>query len=145
MSDRYKSEFFDFNKNMKQFISIVLIITAMGWYFGFDWNDIGDLFQVVGTAHKPELPIKVGYRPSFVGKGYVVLIENISDKNLSVEIYFRDINTHNKRGSFKIEAKKTITIGWLEGWDFKDGDVIKISHPDYMMGVFAIKGISIIK
>jgi len=140
VSEHKKPGFFDLKRNLTGLVAVVAVITVAGWYFGFSWNDVGDVAESVATVTKPELPVKVNYRQSMVGKGYVAIIKNMAGQPLAVEIDLRDPSAANKKRELKtLNPNKELSIGWLEGWEFKAGDVIKISNPEFQTGVYAIK------
>jgi len=133
--------FFSLKAILKSLIIILMIISFAGWYFGFTPDDVGDFFKIVSTIHKPEMPITVKYRPSILGKGYVVLIQNHADKDLTFRIKIRSTsrNLTNKNKYVNIKSQDDISIGWLEGWDFQLGDKILISHEKYRADLYIIK------
>jgi hypothetical protein len=135
-----KIGFFDLKRNLIGVLAVIAVITIAGLYFGFKWNDVGDVAESAITAVKPNLPIQVGYRKSLIGKGYVSIIQNKSKQPLALEIDLRDRNANNKKMERKTLApNQKIEIGWVQGWEFESGDVIKISNPNYQIGVYEIK------
>lgn len=135
-----KPRFFDFQANFRTLVIVLALIAIAGWYFGFGPDDVRDIAKTVVTVHKPNLPISVKYRQSVVGKGHVVMIKNESGNRLSVNLSLRNsASTQKKGGVIDIEAGKDVSIGWLEGWEFHQGDVLTISHNDFMTGVYSIR------
>jgi hypothetical protein len=128
-----KSEFFSIKANFRSLMIVLVFIAIAGWYFGFNKDDVGDLAKTFVTMHKPELPIEVQYRKSMLGKGYVVILNNTLNNPISVNVTLRAAaqNKQKKSGLIGLEASSNVSIGWMEGWEFKPGDAITISHDDY--------------
>ena len=140
MKEREKVGFFDLKSNLAGGLAVVVIVTVAGWWFGFNWRDVADVARRVVTSAKPSLPVEVGYRKSMIGQGYVVVIKNISPQSLAVQLDLRDSRGANKKqGSKNLLPDQIFEIGWLEGWEFKAGDVIKISKSEYQTGVYTIE------
>ena len=135
-----KSEFLNIKANIRGLIMLLALIAIAGWYFGFTKDDVGDLAQSVVTMHKPDLPIEVKYRESMLGKGYVAIIKNTSKSNISVNITLRTSNQDQQKKSAVIAFEPLFeeSIGWMEGWEFKSGDAITISHNEYQTSTFKI-------
>jgi len=72
---------------------------------------------------KPALPVVVSFRSSILGKGLVAVIENTSDRYLSVVLSVRNPGRSTAR-RFKLELnpKSSTDFGHLEGWQFAPGD-----------------------
>lgn len=140
MAESKKVGFFDLKKNLKGILVIAIIITISGWYFGFNWSDVNDFAHSIATSHRPELPVSVSYRKSLMGKGYVAIINNNSNNDINVSVNLRDNNSTNKKNqTIKIGHNQKIQIGWMEGWQFALGDVVRLSNPDYREGVYIIQ------
>jgi len=81
---------------------------------------------------KPPLPVEVAYRKSLVNEGYVAIFQNQSDKYLEIELEALDPTTNIKKvGRFDLDAYSKMEVGWLQGWKFRSGDIIKIYNAGY--------------
>lgn len=139
MSEEKNSGIFDFKENMKGVIAIIVLITTGGWLFGYNWSDVDDVARSVITIAKPDLPISVAYRESILGKGYVAIIQNDLNSKITIEITLRDHASNNKKSqTIEFLPNQMQEIGWMEGWEFSLGDVIRVSHPEYQVGVYEI-------
>ena len=88
-------------------------------------------YQAAAFA-KPALPVVVNFRSSILGKGLVAVIENTSDRYLTVMLTARN-PTQSKVRRFKIdlEPKSRTDFGHLEGWQFACGDEVDLSNDEY--------------
>ena len=81
-------------------------------------------FQAAATA-KPALPVVVGFRSSMLGQGLVAMIENTSDRYLTVVLAVRNpaLSTA-KRFQLELDPRSRTDFGHLEGWQFASGDEV---------------------
>ncbi len=87
--------------------------------------DILDIF-------KPELPVTVTYRPSALGKGYVINLHNTSNKFLTVIVTIHNPTLQTgKAGHEDLRPFHGLEIGWAQGWEFTSGDLIEVRNADY--------------
>jgi hypothetical protein len=92
-----------------------------------------------GQILKPNLPIAVVYRLSLVGKGYVAVFHNTSNKYLTIIVEFEDVTLGDKKTeTIDLPPFGEKEIGWKEGWKFASGDTIIIRHADYKIGEYKI-------
>lgn len=77
------------------------------------------------AAVKPALPVVVGFRSSILGKGLVAVIENTSDRYLTVWLAVRNpaLSTA-RRFKLELEPKSSTDFGHMEGWQFASGDEV---------------------
>src|SRR5574340_12265 len=72
-------------------------------------------YQAV-AATKPALPVVVGFRSSMLGRGLVAVIENTSDRYLSVMLTVRNPTLSTaKRFTLELGPKSSTNFGHLEG------------------------------
>src|SRR5574340_1510577 len=72
-------------------------------------------YQAV-AATKPALPVVVGFRSSMLGRGLVAVIENTSDRYLSVLLTARNPTLSTaKRFKLELGPKSSTNFGHLEG------------------------------
>jgi hypothetical protein len=80
-------------------------------------------FQAEATA-KPALPV-VGFRSSMLGQGLVAMIENTSDRYLTVVLAVRNPALLTaKRFQLELDPRSRTDFGHLEGWQFASGDEV---------------------
>ncbi|HUX31986.1 MAG TPA: hypothetical protein VMV78_15385 [Thiobacillus sp.] len=83
-----------------------------------------DAQQARETA-RPALPVVVGFRSSMLGQGLVAMIENTSDRYLSVVLAVRNPTLSTvKRFQLELDPKSRTDFGHLEGWQFASGDEV---------------------
>ena len=83
-------------------------------------------------AAKPPLPVVVGFRTSMLGKGLVAVIENTSDRYLSVLLTVRNpTRSVAKRFTLELGPRAGTDFGHLEGWQFASGDEVALFNDDF--------------
>ena len=88
--------------------------------------------QAAAAAAKPALPLVVGFRSSMLGKGLVALIENTSDRYLTVVLAVRNPTLSTaKRFKLELEPKSSTDFGHLEGWQFASGDEVGLFNDEF--------------
>lgn len=81
---------------------------------------------------KPELPVKVSFRKSYLGIGLVALIENSSTRYLTLVLTTRNPTLSSvKRFQIEIEPGDDIAFGHDDGWKFTSGDELGLFHDNY--------------
>jgi hypothetical protein len=84
------------------------------------------------VAAKPALPVVVGFRSSMLGRGLVAVIENTSDRYLSVVLTVRNPTLSTaKRFQLELDPKSSTHFGHLEGWQFTSGDEMALLNDDF--------------
>lgn len=84
------------------------------------------------TAAKPALPVVVGFRSSMLGKGLVAVIENTSDRYLTVMMSVRNPTVATgKRFKLDLEPRASMDFGHLEGWQFASGDEVGLFNDEF--------------
>lgn len=90
-----------------------------------------DVQQARETA-RPALPVVVGFRSSMLGQGLVAVIENISDRYLSVVLAVRNPTlSTGKRFQLELEPRSKIDFGHLEGWQFASDDEVSVFSDEF--------------
>ena len=90
-----------------------------------------DVQQAVAAA-KPALPVVVGFRSSMLGRGLVAIIENTSDRYLTVLLAVRNPSLSTvKRFSVKLDPRSSTEFGHLEGWEFSSGDEVGLYNDEF--------------
>jgi hypothetical protein len=81
-------------------------------------------YQAV-VAARPALPLVVTFRSSLLGNGLVAVIENTSDRYLSVVLAVRNpASSTAKRFTLELKPQSSTDFGHLEGWTFAPGDEV---------------------
>lgn len=81
---------------------------------------------------KPALPVVVGFRSSILGKGLVAVIENTSDRYLTVWLAVRNPTLSTaKRFKLELDPKSSTDFGHLEGWQFASGDEVGLFNDEF--------------
>jgi hypothetical protein len=83
-----------------------------------------DVQQARETA-RPALPVVVGFRSSMLGQGLVAMIENTSDRYLTVVLAVRNPTLSTvDRFQLELDPRSRTDFGHLEGWQFASGDEV---------------------
>ncbi|HEY0663609.1 MAG TPA: hypothetical protein VGD18_03270 [Thiobacillaceae bacterium] len=83
-------------------------------------------------ATKPALPVVVGFRSSMLGRGLVAVIENTSDRYLTVVLTVRNPTLSTaKRFQLELEPRASTSFGHLEGWQFASGDEMALLNDEF--------------
>lgn len=84
------------------------------------------------SSLKPPLPVVVSFRSSLLGKGIVAVLENTSERYLTVVMNVRNPTLANlRRFTLELAPKSEKDFGHLEGWQFSSGDELMIFHNDF--------------
>lgn len=84
------------------------------------------------VAAKPALPVVVNFRSSMLGKGLVAVIENTSDRYLTVVLSVRNPTLSTaRRFKLDLEPQSRIDFGHLEGWQFVSGDELALFNDEF--------------
>lgn len=83
-------------------------------------------------AAKSALPVVVNFRSSMLGKGLVAVIENTSDRHLTVVLSVRNPTLSSvKRFNLDLEPQSKTDFGHLEGWQFVSGDEVALFNDKF--------------
>lgn len=84
------------------------------------------------TAAKPALPVVVNFRSSILGKGLVAVIENPSDRYLTVLLSVRNPTlSTSRRFKLDLDPQSKTDFGHLEGWQFVSGDELALFNDEF--------------
>ena len=88
----------------------------------------------MATGGKPVLPVVASFRHSLLGKGMVAVLENTSDRYLTVILMARNPTlSRARRFTLELGPKSSKDFGHLEGWQFSSGDELALFHDDFRM------------
>lgn len=81
---------------------------------------------------KPALPLVVNFRSSMLGRGLVAVIENTSDRYLTVVLSVRNPTlSTTKRFKLDLKPQSSTDFGHLEGWQFASGDEVGLFNDEF--------------
>ena len=84
------------------------------------------------AALKPTLPVTISFRTSLLGKGIAAVLENTSERYLTVVMNVRNPTLANlRRFTLELAPKSSEDFGHLEGWQFASGDELMVFHNDF--------------
>jgi hypothetical protein len=84
------------------------------------------------VSAKPALPVVVGFRSSMLGRGLVAVIENTSDRYLTVLLAVRNPTlSTSKRFRLELGPKSSTDFGHIEGWQFASGDEVGLFNDEF--------------
>lgn len=84
------------------------------------------------TSAKPALPVVVSFRSSMLGKGLVAVIENSSDRYLTVVLAVRNPTLATaRRYTLNLTPRSSTDFGHLEGWQFASGDEVGLFNDEF--------------
>ncbi len=88
--------------------------------------------ETVDESAKPALPIEVGFRKSFWGRGLIAKLQNRSTRSLILVLAIRN-PTLSRFSRFQVQLgpEDSEEFGSSEGWEFASGDELAIYHNDY--------------
>jgi len=94
--------------------------------------DPGEAGFQSAQSGKPAMPVVVDFRSSLIGKGMVAVIENTSERYLTVLLSARNPTLSTAR-RFKVELgpRSSTSFGHMEGWQFSSGDELALFHEDF--------------
>jgi hypothetical protein len=81
---------------------------------------------------RPDLSLKVGFRPALLGGGKVAVIQNVSNREIEVTLDVMSPATGlTYHRALVLDANRVQQIGKAEGWEFATGQQIRLSNPQY--------------
>lgn len=81
---------------------------------------------------KPDLPVSVGFRKSWLGIGLVAEIRNTSSQYLTLLMTARNPTLSTvKRFRIEIKPGDELAFGHDDGWKFTSGDELSLYHDNY--------------
>ena len=84
------------------------------------------------AALKPSLPVVVNFRSSLLGKGLVAVIENQSDRYLTVVLSVRNPTLSvSRRYKLDLDPREKADFGHMEGWQFVSGDEFSLFNDEF--------------
>jgi hypothetical protein len=82
----------------------------------------------LADATQPELPVRVAFRPAWMGQGLVATFRNVGEEPLTLMIEFRDPNLRLTRDfALVVGAGGTTEVGHPQGWLVNSGQSVRVS------------------
>ena len=82
----------------------------------------------LADATQPELPVRVYFRPAWMGQGMVASFRNVSNQQLTLMVEFRDANLLSSRDfALVVDAGATVEVGHPQGWLVSSGQSVRVS------------------
>ena len=82
----------------------------------------------LADATQPELPVRVSFRPAWMGQGMVASFRNVGSQQLTLMVEFRDSNLRSSRDfAMVVEAGATAEVGHPQGWLVNSGQSVRVS------------------
>ena len=86
----------------------------------------------LADATQPELPVRVSFRPAWMGQGMVASFRNVGSQPLSLMIEFRDPNQRTSRDfAIVVEGGASAEVGHPQGWLVNSGQSVRVSASGY--------------
>ena len=103
----------------------------------FAWLLLFASFALVGcdAFTQTPMPVDLTTQTSRLGKGRAVVLYNRLDKPLTVTVVQERKGADEKvikEGQVTLNPQKPTEIGWVAGWRWEDGDIIRIYHDSYI-------------
>jgi hypothetical protein len=84
------------------------------------------------ASFNPPLPVVISFRSSMLGRGLVAVIENTSDRYLTVVLSVRNPTLSTvKRFNLELDPRSSTDFGHFEGWQFASGDEVTVFNDDF--------------
>jgi len=82
----------------------------------------------LADATQPELPVRVSFRPAWMGQGMVASFRNAGSQQLTLMVEFRDSNLKTSRDfALVVEAGAVAEVGHPQGWLVSSGQSVRVS------------------
>ncbi|HEY3786900.1 MAG TPA: hypothetical protein VGL55_16620 [Steroidobacteraceae bacterium] len=86
----------------------------------------------LAEATQPDLPVRVSFRPAWMGQGMVASFRNVGNQQLTLMIEFRDSNQHASRDfALVVDPGASADVGHAEGWLVNSGQSVRVSASGY--------------
>jgi hypothetical protein len=82
----------------------------------------------LADATQPELPVRVSFRPAWMGQGMVASFRNVGNQQLTLMVEFRDSSLKSSRDfAIVVDAGASAEIGHPQGWLVSSGQSVRVS------------------
>jgi len=84
--------------------------------------------SALADATQPELPVRVSFRPAWMGQGMVASFRNVATQQLTLMVEFRDSNLKTSRDfALVVDAGATAEVGHPQGWLVSSGQSVRVA------------------
>jgi hypothetical protein len=82
----------------------------------------------LADATQPELPVRVSFRPAWMGQGMVASFRNVSNQQLTLVVEFRGSSLKSSRDfAIVVEGGAAAEVGHPQGWLVSSGQSVRVS------------------
>lgn len=86
----------------------------------------------LAEATQPDLPVRVSFRPAWMGQGMVATLRNVAGQPISLMVEVRDPQAHRSKAfAFDISPGASADIGHDQGWLVTSGQSLKVAATGY--------------
>jgi hypothetical protein len=86
----------------------------------------------LAEATQPELPVRVSFRPAWMGQGMVASFRNVGSQQLTLMVEFRDPNLKTSRDlAIVVDAGASADVGHPQGWLVNSGQSVRVAASGY--------------
>jgi len=86
----------------------------------------------LANATQPELPVRVSFRPAWMGQGMVATFQNVASQQLTLMIEFRDPGRQLSRDfALVVAAGASADVGHAQGWLVTSGQSVRVAASGY--------------
>jgi len=86
----------------------------------------------LAQATQPDLPVRVSFRPAWMGQGMVATLRNVATEPISLMVEVRDPQAHRSKAfAFDISPGASADIGHAQGWLVTSGQSLKVAATGY--------------
>jgi hypothetical protein len=86
----------------------------------------------LAEATQPDLPVRVSFRPAWMGQGMVATFRNVATQPISLMVEVRDPVAHRSKSfALDINPGGSADIGHAEGWLVTSGQSLRVAATGY--------------
>lgn len=86
----------------------------------------------LAEATQPDLPVRVSFRPAWMGQGMVASFRNVATEPISLMVEVRDPLAHRSKAfAFDISPGASADIGHAQGWLVTSGQSLRVAATGY--------------
>jgi hypothetical protein len=86
----------------------------------------------LAEATQPDLPVRVSFRPAWMGQGMVATFRNEATEPISLMVEVRDPQVHRSKSfAFDINPGASADIGHAQGWLVSSGQSLRVAATGY--------------
>jgi hypothetical protein len=86
----------------------------------------------LAEATQPDLPVRVSFRPAWMGQGMVATLRNVAAQPISLMVEVRDPSAHRSKSfALDIGPEGSADIGHAQGWLVTSGQSLKVAASGY--------------